>query len=53
MRLNVQELHYRGKYAFSLPIYEAAADKNQPMHCRTGLPALPDLQSPYSPQFRI
>ncbi|CAL8472488.1 protein of unknown function [Caballeronia sp. S22] len=48
---NVQDLYYPGKSAFSLPFYEAFADKNQPMHCRTGLRALPDLQSSYSPQF--
>ncbi|SAK41938.1 hypothetical protein AWB78_00267 [Caballeronia calidae] len=53
MWLNVQDLYYPGKYAFSLPIYEAAADKNHAMHCGTGLPVRRDLQSPYSPQFRI
>ncbi|SAK51374.1 hypothetical protein AWB82_01527 [Caballeronia glebae] len=53
MQPNVHDAYYPGKSAFSLPVYEANADKNRPMRCRTGLPALSDLQSPYSPQFRI
>jgi hypothetical protein len=50
---NVQDHYYPGKYAFSLPFYEAAADTYPPRRCRTGLCAALDLQSPYSPQFRI
>jgi hypothetical protein len=53
MRINVQDPYYPGKSAFSLPFHEAAAYKNRRKRSRMGLPALPDLQSPYSPQFRI
>ncbi|WP_167389126.1 hypothetical protein [Caballeronia ptereochthonis] len=50
---NVQDLYYPGKSAFSLRFYEAAADEYAAMPARAGLCAAPDLQSPYSPQFRI
>ncbi|SAK51244.1 hypothetical protein AWB80_01602 [Caballeronia pedi] len=50
---NVQELYYSGKSAFSLLFYEASADKYSAIHCGAGLCATPDLQSLYSPRFRI